>query len=125
MVKEFIPLDKITCVVHDEAANKVAAGRQLHEDIHCEITACAAYMLQTCLHHLFDSSQQIQKLLPRARKLVGHFHHSVLATEAFYAHQLAHGSDTGSTIEQQPVEVIQDVPTRWNSVFYMCNVLCD
>jgi len=119
VVKEFIPLEKISCVVHDEAANMVAAGRQLHEDIHCESTACAAHMLQTCLRHSFDSSQQIQKLLTRARKLVGHFHHSVLATEALYAHQVTHGGDTGSTIEQRPVKVIQDVPTRWNSVFYM------
>jgi len=48
VVKEFIPLEKISCVVHDKAANMVAAGRQLHKDIHCESTACAAHMLQTC-----------------------------------------------------------------------------
>lgn len=121
VVKEFVQLEKITCVVHDEASNMVAAGKQLHEEINCESTACAAHMLQTCLRHSFDSSQQIQKLLTRARKLVGHFHHSTLATEALYAHQLAQSNDRGttSTIEQKAVKVIQDVSTRWNSSFYM------
>ena len=66
---------------------------QLHEEINCQSTVCAAHMLQTCLCHLFDSSQQIQKLLTLARKLVGHFHHSILATEALYAYQLAQRND--------------------------------
>ena len=82
-------------------------------------------MLQTCLRHSFDSSQQIQKLLTRARKLVGYFHYSALATEALYAHQLAQSNDRGttSTIEQKAVKVIQDVSTRWNSIFYMLQQL--
>ena len=72
-------------------------------------------MPQTCLHHSFDSSQQIQKLLSQARKLVGHFHHSTLATEALYACQAAHSEmvhSSTSTVEQQPVKVIQDVSAR-------------
>ena len=82
-------------------------------------------MLQTCLGHSFDSSQQIQKLLTRARKLVGHFHHSALATEALYSHQLAQSNDKGSTstTEQKAVKVTQDVSTRWNSIFYMLQQL--
>ena len=120
VVKEFLPLDKICCVVHDEAANMVASGRQLHDDLKCESVVCAAHMLQTCLRHSFDSSQQIQKLLSLARKLVGHFHHSTLATEALCAHQAAHSDGSSSSaVEQRPVKVIQDVSTRWNSVFYM------
>jgi len=79
VVKEFLPLDKVCGVVHDEAANMVAAGRQLHDDLGYESVVCAAHML---IRHSFDSSQQIQKLLSRARKLVGHFRHSALATEA-------------------------------------------
>ena len=99
----------------------VAAGRQLHEEINCESTVCAAHMLQTCLRPSFDSSQQIQKLLTRVRKLVGHFHHSALPTEALYAQQLPQSNDRGttSTIEQKAVKVIHDVSTRWNSIFYM------
>ena len=81
----------------------VVGGRQLRKEINCESTVCAVHMLQTCLRHSFDSSQQIQKLLTRARKLVGHFHHSTLATEALYSHQLTQSNDTGSTstIEQK------------------------
>ena len=91
----------------------VAAGRQLPEEINCESTVRAAHMLQTCLRHSFDSSQLIQKLLTRARKLVGHFHHSTLATEALYLHQLTQSNDRSSTstTEQKAVNVIQDVPT--------------
>jgi len=63
VVKEFLPLDKVCGVVHDESANMVAAGRQLHDDLGYESVVCAAHMLQTCLRHSFDSSQQIQKLL--------------------------------------------------------------
>ena len=121
VVKEFVPLKNISCIIHDEASNMVATGRQLHEEINCESTVCAAHMLQTCLCHSFDPSQQIQKLLTRVRKLVGHFHHSTLATEALYANQLGQINDRGSTstIEQKAVRVIQDVSTRWNSIFYM------
>ena len=75
-------------------------------------------MLQTCHRHSFDSSQHIQKLLSQARKLVGHFHHSALATEALCARQISH-TDASSSVEQRPVKVIQDVSTRWNSVFFM------
>ena len=38
VVKEFALLEKISCVIHDKAANTVAAGRQLHEDINCGST---------------------------------------------------------------------------------------
>ena len=38
VVKEFALLEKISCVVYDEAANTVAVGRQLHEDINCGST---------------------------------------------------------------------------------------
>ena len=119
VVKEFLPLDKICGVVHDEAANMVAAGRQLYHDLGYQSLVCTAHMLQTCLRHSFDSSQQIQKLLSQVRKLVGHFHHSTLATEALCARQIAHTDASSSSGEQRPVKVIQDVSTRWNSVFYM------
>ena len=86
----------------------------------CESDVCAAHMLQTYLRHSFDSLQQIQKLLSQARKLVGHFHYSGLATEALCARQVIHCNPSSSSeVEQRPVKVIQDVSTRWNSIFYM------
>ena len=99
VVKEFVPLKKIFCIVHNEASNMVVAGRQFHEEINCESTVCSVHMLQTYLRHSFDSSQQIQKLLTRVKKLyiVGHFHHSTLATESLYTHKLAQSNDRSST----------------------------
>lgn len=60
---EFVQLNKICCVIHDEASNIVATERQLHKEINCVSTVCAVHMFQTCPDHSFDSSQQIQKLL--------------------------------------------------------------
>ena len=124
VVREFLPLKKICCVIHDEAANMVAAGRQLHNDLECESVVCATHMLQTCLQHSFDSSQHILRLFSQPRKLVGHFHHSTLATKALCTCQTAHSDgSSSSTVDQRPVKVIQDVSTRWNSIFYMLQCL--
>ena len=49
VVKEFVPLEKISCVVHDEAANMVAAGRQLHEEINI---VKVQYVQLTCFKHV-------------------------------------------------------------------------
>eukprot|EP00117_Sycon_ciliatum_P033640 scpid109614/ scgid25850/ len=56
---EFGIADKVTAIVHDEAANMVAAGRKL--DWSSEI--CAAHRLQTCLRHAFDDAAPTKKLL--------------------------------------------------------------
>ena len=74
---EFGIEEKIVAIVHDEAANMVAASRRLDG---MESQVCAAHMLQTCLRHAFASSKPIQKLLAEARKVATHFHHSALAT---------------------------------------------
>ena len=55
VVKEFLPLDKICCVV--QLHNMVASGRQLHDDLKCESVVCVAHILQTCLRHSFDSPE--------------------------------------------------------------------
>ena len=59
----------------------------------------------------------VAKLLSRCRKLVGHFKHSCLAAEALESKQRQLNADA------QPLKVIQDVPTRWNSAYYMIDRL--
>ena len=112
---EFGISDKITAVVHDEAANMMKAGRQL--DWASE--ACAAHRLQTCLRHAFKNAKPVTKLLAEARSLVTHFHHSCIATQNLMEKQKTIKPDAN------PRKLIQDVPTRWNSSFYMLQRLVE
>ena len=56
VVKKFVPLKNISCVVNDKAANVVVVRRQLHKEINHESTVCADHMLQTCLQQRFRYS---------------------------------------------------------------------
>lgn len=107
----------VVSIVSDEAANMLAAGRQLKKEVDWDSLACAAHRLQTCIRHAMESSKSVTRTLARSRKLVGHFHHSALATEALFKSQVTLSTASGKP--KQPVKVIQDVSTRWNSSFYM------
>ena len=52
---------------------------------------------------------QVHKLVGRCRKLVGHFKHSSVASLAMK--------------ERNSLTLIQDCPTRWNSIYYMSSRL--
>ena len=54
----------------------------------------------------------MQRLLGKCRHLVGHFKHSALATDGLMKKQKALGF-------KKMLHVVQEVPTRWNSPFYM------
>ena len=105
-----IPDSNVVSVVHDEAAIMMKAGRKMKEEFRWETTACSAHLLQTCIDHAIDSNGPISNLLAKARKLVGHFKHSALATTALCAAQ------SGA---KEPLKVVQDCPTRWNSALHM------
>ena len=122
IAEEFGISGKVVGIVHDEAPNMVAAARILAEkDSKWSSLVCAAHRLQTCLKHAIDSSSPVQKLLAAARKLVTHFHHSAISTRHLLDKQIGH-AESG---DKQPLKVIQDVSTRWNSTFYMLKRLLD
>ena len=120
--KFHIPVESLQCLVHDEAANQMAASRILRDEHGWDFQACAAHRLQTCIRHAISSSRPVSKLLAAARQMVGHFHHSAKSTEALNTKQQAMGSGgkTGA-----PLRVVQDVPTRWNSSFLMLQRLLE
>ena len=62
-------------------------------------------------------SSGISRLLEAGQKLVGHFKHSVEATEELKRRQVQ--METGSK------KLIQDCATRWNSSFYMLEHLVE
>ena len=98
-----IPDSNVVYVVHDEAASMMKAGRKMMEEFRWETTVCSAHLLQTCIGHAIDSNGPISNLLAKARKLVGHFKHSALATTDLCAAQAG---------VKQPLKVVQDCPTR-------------
>jgi len=59
----------------------------------------------------------IARAVGAARKLVGHFKHSALATAELKKRQEQMG------VKQK--KLVQDCPTRWNSVFYMIQRLLE
>jgi hypothetical protein len=68
-------------------------------------------MIQLVVHDGLLSQRSVSDALASGRKIIGHFKHSPLATSRLETVQTGLG---------MPVKrLIQDVPTRWNSTFYM------
>ena len=67
--------NKVSTVVHDCAANMVRALEILNDMHGWQSLLCSAHSLQLCL----NPGLAIDRLIKAARKLVGHFKHSVLA----------------------------------------------
>ena len=117
IVKSFdIDSGSVIALVHDQEANIQLCGNLLFEEVGWESINCAAHKLQLCIDEgLKDPT--IARAVGAARKLVGHFKHSALATAELKKRQ-----------EQMGVKhkkFIQDCPTRWNSVFYMIQRLLE
>ena len=101
-------------VVTDEAANMVAATRQLSEqNVAPRLygVVCACHRLQTAIRHALNLPE-VQELLAKCRKLVGHFKKSTVASRALRQCQA-----TGGTA--RPLALISENATRWNSTFSM------
>ena len=66
-------------IVHDQASNMQLSGQMLEEDCGTESLSCAAHRLQLCINEGLEL-RRISKTVAAAKKLVGHFKHSPLAT---------------------------------------------
>ena len=98
-----IPGHSVTSVMHDKAANMVAAGRRLNDDVGCQSHVCVAHRLQTVIRHATDETKGVGCLLSGCRALVGHFNNSTIASEKLAEKQLT------LTPEKKPKCLIQDV----------------
>ena len=101
-------------IVHDQASNMELTGQILEEDCGTESLSCAAHCLQLCINEGLEL-KRIAKTIAAAKKLVGHFKHSPLATFELHKRQEA--------MSVKPQRLQQDCPTRWNSTFYMAQCL--
>uniref|UniRef100_H3A6Y0 HAT C-terminal dimerisation domain-containing protein n=1 Tax=Latimeria chalumnae TaxID=7897 RepID=H3A6Y0_LATCH len=95
---------KITTCVHDNASNIVLANTALLE---WESNSCFAYTLQLAINDGFKVSS-INRVVGAASRLVSHFHHSTVATQA-----LKLKLQQQNLLQHRPLQYCK---TRWNSI---------
>lgn len=80
-------------------------------DLGMSSLGCFSHLIQLVVHEGLLSQRSVGDALANGRRIIGHFEHSPLATSRLETVQMELG---------MPVKrLIQDVPTRWNSTFYM------
>lgn len=95
VLNEFHLISKVEVCVHDNARNMEWSD-----------LGCFGHTLQLCLKPA-RKNQTLSRLLAKCRKLVGHFKHSTTITAELHKRQ--------NMLDVPNHELIQDVPTRWNS----------
>lgn len=108
-----IPVNKCHLVLRDNAANM----RKAMLEAGIPSVGCFAHTLQLCIHDSLLSQQSVSEMLTLARKTVGHFKHSSSAKSRLSVLQQELGLPNH--------QLIQDVVTRWNSSYQMCNRLVE
>uniref|UniRef100_H2ZY22 HAT C-terminal dimerisation domain-containing protein n=1 Tax=Latimeria chalumnae TaxID=7897 RepID=H2ZY22_LATCH len=102
---------KITACVHDNTSNIVLANTAL---LKWESNPCFAHTLQLAINDVFKVSS-INCVVGAASRLISHFNHSMVATQALKLKQ-----------QQQNLpqhHLMQYCKTRWNSISDMCERL--
>lgn len=99
-------------ITTDNASNmKVpAGGLEFCTKQHAHVS-CFAHTLQLAV----DDGLKLEEIdiaATKARKLVGHFNRSTVASDALENYQHTHG-------ETRPLKLVQDIATRWNSMYFM------
>lgn len=107
VVEEWGLNNKIVAVIHDSAANMIAA-MNLTEFEHMP---CFAHQLQTLIHHSVLSDQSLSKVIANCKRIVKHFKHSTKGTKTLKECQMA------AKVPQH--RLIQSEPTRWDSTYLM------
>lgn len=102
-----IPLDKITSVVTDNGSNMVKAvsnvfGKNKH-------LPCFAHTLDLVASKIVYNVIDVKNIVDKVKSIVTHFKQSVVAADKLRKAQN----------EENVLKLVQSVPTRWNSVFYM------
>ena len=107
-VEQEFHIGQVTALVTDNASNMVTAGALGGYTR----LGCFSHSLQLCIN---DGMKQptVAKAVATAKRVVGHFSHSNVATQALSDHQIKMGCNG------KPLQLIQDVVTRWNSVYLM------
>ena len=117
MIGDFsIATDKVIAFIHDSGSNINLAGKVLSDKYGWYTEACAGHQIQLCVKSGLQI-RSIETAIAAARRLVGHFHRSELATSALRKRQ--------EQMETKQHKLIQDVSTRWNSTYFMIEHLLE
>ncbi|KAK1897841.1 Zinc finger BED domain containing protein 1 [Dissostichus eleginoides] len=100
-------LEKVTACVHDNASNVTLAN---NEYLDWDSSPCYAHTLQLAINDGFKL-KPIHHIVAGASRLVSHFHHSTVATQALCQKQV------DQTLPDH--RLIQYCRTRWNSIYDM------
>ena len=103
-------IHKVMIVSHDQGSNMEAALEILTEECNWQSLACSAHQLQLCILAGLKVNA-IDKLTAAVKKIVSHFRHSVVATEALKKKQ--------QQMNITAKKLINSCPTRWNSTYEM------
>lgn len=113
ITKEFNIHHKVAGLTTDNASNMKKAGRlQVFNTCSDATVSCMAHTLQLAVEDGLHT-EEIQRAANEARKCVSHFSRSNLASDALEQYQLKQNP------EKKPLSLIQDVCTRWNSMYFM------
>ncbi|XP_065323078.1 zinc finger BED domain-containing protein 4-like [Gordionus sp. m RMFG-2023] len=108
-----IKKNKIHLIIRDNAPNITLAMKNGK----FQSVSCFAHSLQLVAQAAILSQRSIIDMLARVRKIVGHFKHSSIAQNCLKEIQIR--------LSLAQHKLIQDVPTRWDSTYYMLERLIE
>ncbi|XP_070847165.1 zinc finger BED domain-containing protein 4-like [Chaetodon trifascialis] len=106
-----IPKSSVHVVVRDSAKNMIKAMNEAG----LPSLSCVAHTFQLAVNEGLLSQRSVSDAVAIGRKIVGHFKHSPLAYSRL--------EDVQLELLQPTARLQQDVPTRWNSTYYMMQSL--
>ena len=106
-------MDKISCAVTDNANNIVAAIRIAG----WSHLPCFAHTINLIVTNAISEVPELEELIKSCKDIVSYFHKSSKATDKLQSIQ------TRMNIPNH--KLIQQVDTRWNSVFYMIELMVE
>lgn len=105
---------KMHILIRDNAPNIV----KVVNDANIPNASCFIHTLQLVLNDALESQRIVKDVIANSRKIVTHFNHSSLACSNLKKLQ-------EEVLHTTPKKLVQDVPTRWNSTFYMLERLLE
>lgn len=104
---EYKVSNKIFLVLRDSGANMVAGVRECG----LESLSCFIHTLQLSINDSLFSQQAVKTIITSNRNIVSHFNRSPSAISKL--------TEIQDQLNLEKHKLIQDVPTRWNSTYYM------
>ena len=101
-----------------ERARPASSGSSTSGSSHMQPTQILGWPHMPCFSHTLQLAvedamklPEVSKALARCRRLVSHFNHSSKSTYLLRQKQ--------ADLHHKQLSLVQDVPTRWNSTYYM------